>query len=181
MTDINAIKNGNDVAFENAYKLYHVKLFRFFLKRTRVHDLSRELTQLAFIRLWQYRHTLSEQHTLDTQLFTMAASTLVDHLRRQATENKRQLALAGNAAAEPLEMPADPVFEAMDYVQSLISYLPPVRRKVMLLRIQQGYSNKEIAAELRISVKTVEDHVTKSLRVLRPLVPAILFTILFRG
>jgi RNA polymerase sigma-70 factor (ECF subfamily) len=60
-------------------------------------------------------------------------------------------------------------FEASDHLLSLTRSLPPVRKRVFLLSRIQGHSYKEIAELLSISLKTVEDHMTKALRHIRGL------------
>ena len=45
--------------------------------------------------------------------------------------------------------------------------MPPQRRSVFLMSRTRGLSNKEIAENLQISVKTVERHMTLALAELR--------------
>ena len=45
----------------------------------------------------------------------------------------------------------------------VVNQLPPKCRKVMLLRMLEGLSQKEIAARLGIAVSTVEKHLAKAL------------------
>ncbi|HWB92398.1 MAG TPA: hypothetical protein VG605_11115, partial [Puia sp.] len=59
-----AIKEGDHCAFMEVYEQLHVKIFRFFLKRNLLQDTAKDLTQQCFIRLWQFRHTLSYAHPL---------------------------------------------------------------------------------------------------------------------
>jgi len=165
MQEITAIKNGSEDAFVEAYQQLHVKLFRFFLKRMKTQDIAQDLTQQTFIRLWQYRHNLSEAFSLDTQVFTIANTVMVDHLRKQASERKHQTALTENMNTEVLYI-EHPVksFEVTDYLEAAVNNLPPVRKKIILLRVMHGLTNKEISGQLSISIKTVEDHITKALR-----------------
>ena len=171
MDEITAIKEGIEAAFERAYNEYHVKTFRFFLKRVRMHETAKELTQLTFIKLWRSKHTLSESFTLDTQLFTIAGTILIDHLRKQASQNRLHVILKEKLANEDYQqMPlASVAMEKMDYLSAAVAELPPVRKKIILLKTKYGFSNKEIANELSISVKTVESHVSKAIRQIKSL------------
>lgn len=45
--------------------------------------------------------------------------------------------------------------------------LSPVRRKVFVLSKIEGYTYKEIAASLHISIKTVDNHIAQALKQLR--------------
>jgi len=165
LNEITAIKKGDRSVFVDVYNRFHAKLFRYFMEKSRSRDIAKELTQLAFIKLWQSRHTLSEQHSMDTQCFTIASSVLIDYLRKESVERKRRLQLADDIVNQTLSSEAGMrAFESFDMLQAAAGDLPPVRRSIFLLKMVQGYSNKQIAEQLRISVKTVEDHYTKALR-----------------
>ncbi len=161
-----AIKEGDHEAFIEVYNELHAKLFRFFLKKTSLHDTAKDLTQQCFIRLWQYRESLSPDHPLEKQIFIIARGLLINHLKKEATQKKAYAAHGRTVVTEVL--PAGGVqFERTDAVSAAIDTLPPVRKRIMILKTFHGCSNKEIAQQLEISVKTVEVHVTKSFRQLR--------------
>ncbi len=171
MNDITGIREGDAAVFRAVYEQLHVKVFRYFLKRTTLHETATELTQQLFIKLWQSRHTLSDSYSMEAQLFIMANSVLIDHLRKEAVNRKNYSTVAG---LEPLaetryEQEAHHSLEASDYLRLAIHQLPPVRKKVFILKMFHGYSNREIAGRLSVSVKTVEDHLLKAMRQIRSL------------
>jgi len=183
LTKITEIKKGDQAAFQAVYDQYHAKLFHYFLKRTRAKEGAKELTQQSFIKLWQSRHTLSEAHTLDTQFFTIANSIFIDHLRRLAVERKHQHHLEDDLDKQSsLIYHSHADYESADYLDAVSEDLPPIRKNVFLLKIAKGYSNKEIAEQLSVSIKTVEDHYSKALKHVRSLVTIllILLTIFFQ-
>lgn len=161
-----SVKEGTEMAFTALFNEFHSKLFRFFQKRVGQHDVAGELTQLTFIKIWQSRHTLSTDHGMDIQCFTIASSVLIDHIRMCAADKRsvqtQELETAGMAMVH-----ADGSFESHNYIEAATSQLPPVRKNIFLLKVVHGYSNKEVAETLSISVKTVEDHYSKALRQLR--------------
>ena len=163
------------MAFQAAYDEYHAKLFHYFLKRTRVAEVAKDLTQQSFIKLWQSRHTLSEAYTLDTQLFTIANSIFIDHLRKQAVERKYQHQLEEDLDEQSsFFYHSYTDYESADYLDVVSENLPPIRKNVFMLKIAKGYSNKEIAEQLSVSIKTVEDHYSKALKHVRSLVTIVL-------
>jgi len=173
-TRLAAIREGDHAAFVAVYELMHARLFRFFLKRTSLPDTAKELTQQCFIRLWQYRQTLSGDHPLEKQIFIIARSLLINHIKKEATQ--RRLRVAAGKAFEGEAVPArDTFFERASEVNAAIETLPPVRKRVIILKTFHGFSNKEIAQQLKISVKTVEDHVTKAFRHIRQVIAVLFF------
>ncbi|HEY6900461.1 MAG TPA: sigma-70 family RNA polymerase sigma factor [Puia sp.] len=180
MNEVIAIKQGSEPVFASIYQRFHSKVFRFLLRRVKEPEVAKELTQQVFIKLWQSRHTLSELHPVESQLMTISGSILVDHLRKQVNEYRMRATLVEKLSAPQLAAGGFPAvdFEHSDYLNAVIEKLPPVRKKIMRLRMINGLSNKEIASQLDISSKTVEDHITKALRHVRSIVSS-LFLLLF--
>jgi RNA polymerase sigma-70 factor (ECF subfamily) len=172
-TKLTAIKEGDHESFIEVYHLLLAKLFRFFLKKVFIHDTAKELTQQCFIRLWQYRHTLSCDHPLEKQIFIIARSLLINHIKKEATQKK--LKAANGKVLDMEAVPAtDAQFERADAVNAAIETLPPMRKRVIILKAFHGFSNKEIAQQMEISVKTVEDHVTKAFRHIRQVIALVI-------
>lgn len=166
-TRLPAIKEGDHNAFIEVYHELHIKIFRFFLKRVSLHDTAKDLTQQCFIRLWQFRHTLSYDHPLEKQIFIIARSLLINHIRKEGVQAKLK-AIHGQALIRDEAQPAeDATLERASEVNAAIDTLPPVRKRVLILKTFHGCTNKEIARQMEISVKTVEDHVTKAFRHIR--------------
>jgi RNA polymerase sigma-70 factor (family 1) len=168
MISIADIRSGDEAVFTRLFDAYYAKVYHYMLKKTRSPYMAREVAQLTFIKLWQFRHTLSEEHTLDGQLFRIASGSLIDHLRAENTRRKHVLLLARDAKADVLD-PASLSLESSNYLKSLTDTLPPVRKKVFLLSRVHGHTHREIAEQLSISIKTVEDHMMKAMRHLRQL------------
>ncbi len=176
---LTAIREGDHGVFLEVYELMHAKLFRFFLKKIFLHDTAKDLTQQCFIRLWQFRHTLSDQHPLEKQIFIIARSLLINHIKKEATQTKLKIA-AGKAFVEAIAPLDEELTDKKMRVSAAIETLPPVRRRVIILKTFHGFSNKEIAQQLKISVKTVEDHVTKAFRHIRQVVALLILFFISR-
>lgn len=166
LVTVTAVKEGTEIAFTALFNEFHSKLFRFFQKRIGEHDVARELTQLTFIKIWQSRHTLSLEYSMDVQCFTIAASVLIDHIR-MSNADKRSIRTEEIETAGTLMVQADGSFENTNYIEAATQQLPPVRKQIFLLKVLHGYTNKEVAKELSISIKTVEDHYSKAIKQLR--------------
>jgi len=180
MNDISGIRQIDAGSFREVYDRFHARAFRYFFKRVAQHETATELTQQLFIRLWQSRNTLSAVHSLEVQVFTIANSVWIDYLRKQATSRKY---FSSVAEFEPLEearyyQPSFHAVEASDYFMQALHKLPPVRRKVFILKILHGFSNQEIAGRLSVSVKTVEDHLWKAMRYIRSMLTTIWYLLI---
>jgi RNA polymerase sigma factor (sigma-70 family) len=168
IAEIQEIRSGDEASFTEVFHLYYAKVYHHFLKKTRSSVTAREAAQLTFIKLWEFRHTLSEAVSLDTQLFHIASGALIDYLRRENTQRKKVREASGLLEDEG-GGEHDRSFESSDYLVSLTRSLSPARKKVFILSRIHGHSYKEIAEQLSISLKTVEDHMVKALRQIRSL------------
>lgn len=89
MDKLLAIKRGDQRIFAEVFEMFYQKTFGFFMIRTHKNrEESKELTQLTYIKLWQTRHTLSEEHSLEKQLFIIAKYTLIDFICKESTSQK---------------------------------------------------------------------------------------------
>jgi len=163
-----AIQQSNHSAFREMYLQWHERAYYYFLKKAKSEEVAKELVQLTFIKLWQYRASLSIEYSFEVQLFTIARSVWIDELRKRAKERTLHQPLdeSSQDAAAPNNTTA---FETDNVLQAVLDHLPPVRRKVFELNRLQGYSYKEIAQHLGISVKTVDNHLSQAIKQLKTL------------
>ena len=160
------LKQGNQIVYEKVYNLWHLKVYAYFLHKTRSEYMAEEMVQLTFIKLWNFKHTLNETIPLEAQLFTIARTTMLDFLKKQA--NQKRLV---DAVSPVNEGTSEPLWE-FDFekrVSTSINTLPPMRKQVFLLNRFEGFSNKQIAEKLAISPRTVEKHMSLALRQLKSL------------
>jgi len=172
------IINGDQKAFTAFYLLWEARMYSYFLNRTGDYVQSQELTQNAFLKIWEYRSTLSAEYPLETQLFRKAKLIYIDWLRKQATLRKRKEAEVKFATQkEMMDAPAitNEGASIPEKLEKAIGHLPPMRQKVLRLSHLQGYAYKEIARELKISEKTVDNHIHKALKQLRQILGISLF------
>lgn len=159
---IENIIEGDQVAFEIVFKLSHNKVYAYFKKKTASIELADELTQLAFIKLWRFRHTLNPSLSLDVQLFRIAKTALLDHFKKEALEERNLKSFYYDSPSQNVTLQAD--YETNQQLEAILSQLPPTRKKVFMLSRIEGYSYNEIAEQLAISPRTVEKHISLALK-----------------
>ena len=163
MNTVAAIRQGDRVIFETVFREYYEQLYCYVLHKTNSGYIAEECTQLAFIKLWQYRTSLSEDLSVSVQLFRIARTTMIDLLRKKtAVALPVQEISAGDQIWERLQEK-----ELNSQLVRMVQQMPPVRKKVFEMSRFKGMSVREIAAELSISVKAVEYHITQAIKYLR--------------
>lgn len=178
---IAALKNGDTLVLEHIFNQHHAKLYLYIVSKTKSHYLAEETVQLSFIKLWNHRKSLNETISVEVQLFRIAKTTFIDLVRNQASQD-RLLKKVSAASATVFDNETIEKLDAKDSslrFYKAIKQLPVVRQKVFTMSRIQGMSYKDIAAELSISIKTVENHISQALKQLRHIF--IIFLILTTG
>lgn len=162
---ITDIRSGCEKAFLLVYRQFHEKLYFYFLQKTRSEDVSEELLQLTYIKLWQYRQNLNTQLPISQQIFRIAKTTLIDVLRKKAAN---RLVLIDNISSVDLveDESTSNTEHQLELVQESLYHLPPMQRQIVAFRLE-GLSNKEIAGQMAISKKTVENQVNRAIRMIK--------------
>ena len=175
MNLLTAIQNGDEFSFKLAYDQHREKVYFYFLKKTSSPEDAKDLLQITFLKLWQYRSSLSPEYSLDQQLFHIARTAFIDHLRKQNRQQRFQEAADKAFTGSSLQEVAFPDFDIQNRIQKALAAMPEMRKKVFELNRLQGYSYREIAELLSISEKSVDNHLTKAVRQLKKMLLSLLF------
>ncbi|MGL5273364.1 MAG: RNA polymerase sigma-70 factor [Phocaeicola sp.] len=137
---------------------------------------AEDIVMNAFTSVWERREDLNEHDNLAALLLTAIKNRSLNHIQHVevrmraeqhigSTQQKEiALRIATLEACDPEAIFSE---EIQELVQRAIQKLPESSRKVFVLSRIENLSNKEIAAQLEISVKTVEYHITRSLKELK--------------
>jgi len=134
-------------------------LQRYIRRFVRSGETAKEIAQEAFLRTYRQRESVI---TLRAFLFSTARNLAANEIRhRRAVERADELPGASDYESPELEFLRD---ERNRLVQQAIDRLPVQCRAAFTLRVFHGYSYKEVADHLGISVKTVEKHISRGMR-----------------
>ncbi len=161
--------------FSSLYTNYYRRAFLFV--KSYVHDelAAEDIASDVLLKMWTQ---LKDEQLVFSKvlLLTMLKNKALDHLKHQRVEAEafHQITTRQQHELEfrltTLEA-CDPDYilsrEAELIIQQTLASLSDQTRKVFEMSRFDGKSNKEIAAELDITIKAVEYHITKSLKALR--------------
>lgn len=147
--------------FKNAVFGY---AFRFFRSR----ELSEELVQDVFMKLWVNWDSLDATKNIKPYLFTIAKNTIYNKLKSFVVEQTYL-----NDVFYNYSMESNAVEELVQYRElkgiydMAVAKLPAQRQRIFKLSREENMSHDEIAQELNISRNTVKDQMVKSLKFIR--------------
>lgn len=165
---VKRLKEGDQLAFSIIYKEYAEQAFSLSYKYLSDKYLAEDAVQNLFVKLWVRRDNLDETKPLNRYIFTILKNDLLNILRD--TKNHVFLLedcmnLLANIEEKDLSDPVDQ--EQMSIIKKSIELLPPQRRKIFDMKLEEKYSNKEIADILNISENTVKFQYSQALRQIR--------------
>jgi len=152
--------------FERIYDKWNKKVYHYALNKTSSTYIAEETVQRVFIKLWGNLFRKNITIDLESQLFCIARTTLLDIVKE---ERKRQISVEASYPTSEIPTPSElyRLKEINDQYEKVIERMPESRRKVFLLSRSDNLTYKEIAERLSISPKTVENHIALALKVLK--------------
>jgi RNA polymerase sigma-70 factor (ECF subfamily) len=179
------IKAGNKLVFERVYASFFYKLSYFSRQYLSDTDEADNIAQEVFTSLWEKHMELAEDTNLQAWLFTVAKNKSLKRIRKlQSQQNyledfkAREMDVNYQALIE-LDT-SERLFEELESrIQAALAKLSPAVRQVFEKSRFEEKKNREIADELGLSIKTVEAHISKSLKLLRQELKDFLPLILF--
>ena len=163
-----ALKEGKETAFEMIFRTYYQPLCKYAYSFLNDKDEAEEVVQASFISIWEKRGELSIQTSLKSYLYRMVRNACLNVIKHEKVKQQHaQVQLAGGEPAQ--ESSSQPVLasELEQKIYESMKLLPEQCRLVFQLSRFEGLKYQEIADQLDISVKTVENQVGKALKIMR--------------
>lgn len=161
-----AQKDGQALSF--LYDRYYLALCRTAFKRIPDECTVEEIVQDVFMVVWNKAGTLEYGYDLQAYLFAVLRNKVLYELRTR-------MSIAAKASCyevvdEFYNVNAADFLQAKELEQKMnevIERLSPQSREVFKLSRFEQMSYKKIAEEMNVSVRTVEKHISKALKILR--------------
>lgn len=159
---------GDEDAFCELYATYKNRLIYFAMRFLKSQEYAEDVFQDAFTVVWQSRRFINPDASFSSYLYTIMRNRILNQLRNAANEEK----LKESILSQALDYTEDTKREVMlNDLKSLISHalqqLTPRQREIFEMSREAQLSHKEIADKLGISVNTVQEHISTSLKLIR--------------
>jgi RNA polymerase sigma-70 factor (ECF subfamily) len=154
---IRRLSLGDRKAFTVLYNRNINNLYRYIYLISKSTELTEEIVQCVFIKIWERRETLENITSFRSYVYRSAKNLLLDHLKRNKTEAK--ILVMVQPVSEESQERSDDYINYKDYylmAQDAINLLPEKRRQIVELRTKEELSLDEIAVKLSISKATVK-------------------------
>ena len=162
------LTKNDELAFKEFYFRYKERLWHYAYYFLKSEEDCDDIIQEVFIRFWEMRTFIDPDLSVSSFLYTMTKNRILNYFRDTdvAQQMKKEFALKLPAKTDTIEN--DLAFnEYRQILTDAINELPPQRKRIFNMSRIEHKSHKEIAARLNISVSTVQEHISESLRFIK--------------
>lgn len=153
---LSKVADGDESAFRQLFLHWHQLLAGYVLRITESRELTEEIVQDVFLKIWMTRETLGEIENFKHYLIVVSRNQSFDVLKKQLKERQKKKDWEKENTLQVTEDNDPPNFASL--IDEAIDSLPPRRKEVYLLSRHERLTYQEIATQLGISKESVKTH-----------------------
>jgi len=164
------LRDANEAAFRQVFDRYGKKVYWYILHYVKVGVEAEDITQNVFLRIWEKRGQLDPEKSFEGFIFTIAYRAVMDHFRMnpKRLQSLFPVDLLNDSVVSTVSADALLNHHQLESIyQQALQGLPPKRKEIFLLSRHGGLTNRQIAEQLGVSIKTVESQMTAALSFLK--------------
>ena len=160
--------NYDDQAFEQLFKAHYRGLHAYAYTILRDEDLAEEMVQGMFLKFWEKRELLNIQSSIKAYLYRSVYNDSMNYLKHQKIKTKYQ-----DFTMHSMDTSHEPASAKLELSQlemklkEALNELPEHCRTIFQMSRFEELKYREIATQLGLSIKTVENQMGKALKILR--------------
>lgn len=164
---LDTLKDQPEIALKVLYDQYYSYICSVVYKMVGDSILAEDIAQEVFVEVWKRRETLDVNLSLRGYLRRIAVNKTLNHIRSQRMDFEEEDAVLHVPSNENSTQKVLEAADLQKVINDSIDQLPDKCRVVFGLSRFEELSYKEISKELGISVKTVENQISKALKLVR--------------
>lgn len=162
---ITAIRKGNTFAFQQVFNANYQALCQYAFTILKDSAEVQDIVQSVFLKIWEKRNELEIKLSIRSYLFKAVYHQCMNHLEHRTVKLKHRI--YSNYTQTATQQPEIFPLELEENIIAAINELPEQCRIIFMLSRYEELRYAEIADHLNISVNTVENQISKALKVLR--------------
>lgn len=163
-----ALTLGDITAFEMLFRTYYQPLCHYAYSFLQDKEDAEEIVQSTFLMVWEKRETLAIRTSVKPYLYAMVRNACLNVIKHEKIKQRyagEEIALAPRSYDGVSHAVASNELEHR--IKAAMDVLPEQCRMVFKLSRFEELKYAEIAEQLNISIKTVENHMGKALKIMR--------------
>lgn len=163
-----SLRSGDVTVFEMFFKAYYQPLCNYAYTFVQDRDEAEEIVQATFLSFWEKRQGIEVRTSLKSYFYTMVRNACLNVIKHEKIKQRHvgeELALADRAHDSVAQKVLASELEGR--IQIAMEKLPEQCRLIFKLSRFEEMKYAEIAGELNLSIKTVENQMGKALKIMR--------------
>ncbi|MBA4054065.1 MAG: RNA polymerase sigma-70 factor [Marivirga sp.] len=162
---INAIREGNTFAFQQVFNANYQALCQYSFTILKDSAEVQDIVQSVFLKIWEKRNELEIKLSIRSYLFKAVYHQCMNQLEHRTVKLKHRV--YSNYTQTVTQPPETFPLELEENITAAINGLPEQCRIIFMMSRYDEMRYAEIAEQLKISVNTVENQISKALKILR--------------
>lgn len=165
---LDGLKRHEITAYEMIFKSHYQPLCNYAYSYLQDRDEAEEVVQSAFLSVWEKKDALEVRSSLKAYLYAMVRNASLNMIKHQKVKQRHageELALGKDSEETVSNMMASSELEKR--IDVALTHLPEQCRLIFKLSRFEELKYSEIADQLNLSIKTVENQMGKALRIMR--------------
>lgn len=159
---------GDEDAFCELYAAYKNHLIYFAMRFLKSREYAEDIFQDAFAVVWQGRRFINPDASFSAYLYTIVRNRILNQLRDLSNQDKLREQILSQAVNYTNETKDEIIANDLrQFISRALQQLTPRQREIFQMSRERQMSHREIAEVLGISVNTVQESISISLRTLR--------------
>ena len=159
---------GDEDAFCELYAAYKNRLIYFAMRFLKSREYAEDIFQDAFAVVWQGRRFINPDASFSAYLYTIVRNRILNQLRDLSNQDKLREQILSQAVNYTNETKDEIIANDLrQFISRALQQLTPRQREIFQMSRERQMSHREIAEVLGISVNTVQESISISLRTLR--------------
>ncbi len=165
---VQAIRQGQGSAFEQMFRTYYEPLCRYANTLLKDSDEAEEVTQGLFLSIWEKREDLEITLSLKAYLYRAVHNHCLNRIKHFGVrETHRAYSLHFQTDSHDSVTEAIYGSELEKRIERAVSKLPEQCQVVFRMSRFEELKYQEIADQLGLSIKTIENQIGKALKIMR--------------
>lgn len=165
---VEQLREGSKAAFHRLFDTYGPKILAFANSYLKNEAEAEELLQEVFLKLWEVRETLDSSKNIKSFLFKICINMIYDFIRKKnlskayADYSVQNLPFSDNNTWQEVIY-----HDMVNQLQALVAHMPEQRQRIFRLNKEEGLPIEDIARQLNLSHRTVENHLYRAVLFLK--------------
>lgn len=163
---IQDIREGKEQSFRHVFNANYENLCHYAFTILKDMDEAEDIVQSMFLKIWEKREDLEIRQSVRSYLFRAVYHQCINQLDHRSVTRKHQdheLHENGWNVQQPEVFP----YELQENIEKAINALPGQCRLIFMMSRYEELRYAEIAEKLNLSVNTIENQISKALKILR--------------